>query len=452
MTESNASAPDGEPLGYVLGIDLRTARPEAVIAVGAETHPLEVGLVNSPNSPTGATWATEEMVEIAARERGEPPRQVLVCPPPTWTADELDRLDRMLGSSDVVPDHAIVDRPAFGSDGSFDPEATQATPTVGRPLEPAAETPPSAPPPSPTPPPPSPTPTAPSPARPASVPPTYAELTNLPHIDDEPLPDFVRRRQPDRADSDTTESVRSRPEPAAPEGSGPPAADRSAPDRSAPDGPEPPPAQRPPAGSPEVVPAGSSTRLDDVVVGPDRRVAGAFVAGFVIVAVGLAAILLSRGDDDSGAIDAAGTDQTAEVTDQDGTPTDDAQDDESSDDETDDGSEGTPSPPAEGAAAATDCPADQFPDPDVRYRVSDIPERFEAQTLNGRNVPSTSSVGGVDSRVITEFPEFSELDLSRSDCKLNENGRPWWGVTFPAGPDGLAWASTLYIEPIPTEE
>ncbi len=88
-------------------------------------------------------------------------------------------------------------------------------------------------------------------------------------------------------------------------------------------------------------------------------------------------------------------------------------------------------------------------DSSVRYRVSDIPERFEAQTLNGRNVPSVAAVDGVESRVITEFPEFSELPLDYDRCQLNENGRPWWGVQFDAGPNGIAWASTLYIEPVP---
>ncbi len=102
------------------------------------------------------------------------------------------------------------------------------------------------------------------------------------------------------------------------------------------------------------------------------------------------------------------------------------------------------------------CAAADFPDPNVRYRVTEIPDTFEEPTLNGRNVPSTSSVDGVTSRPITAFPEFTELDLTYTDCEVAENGRVWWGVNY-TGPDvsggtfsGIVWSSTRFIEPVPS--
>jgi len=104
----------------------------------------------------------------------------------------------------------------------------------------------------------------------------------------------------------------------------------------------------------------------------------------------------------------------------------------------------------------TSCETSQLPDPAVRYRVTVIPETFEEATLNGRNVPSTRAVDGVGSVPVTAFPELTELDLSYINCEVAENGRVWWGVNYE-GPDangadfnGIVWASTLFIEPVPS--
>ena len=105
----------------------------------------------------------------------------------------------------------------------------------------------------------------------------------------------------------------------------------------------------------------------------------------------------------------------------------------------------------------TSCAAGQLPDPNVRYRVTLIPDTFDEPTLNGRNVPSTSAVDGVTSVPITAFPELSELDLTYTSCEVAENGRIWWGVNYE-GPDnsgadfsGIVWASTRFIEPVPDQ-
>lgn len=107
-------------------------------------------------------------------------------------------------------------------------------------------------------------------------------------------------------------------------------------------------------------------------------------------------------------------------------------------------------------AADSSCAPADFPDPNVRYRVTEIPDTFEEPTLNGRNVPSTSSFNGITSRPITAFPEFTELDLTYTDCEIAENGRVWWGVNY-TGPDvaggtfsGIVWSSTRFIEPVPS--
>lgn len=104
---------------------------------------------------------------------------------------------------------------------------------------------------------------------------------------------------------------------------------------------------------------------------------------------------------------------------------------------------------------SSSCSADQFPRADVRYRVSAIPDTFPEPTLNGRNVPSTTEVGGVESRPITTFLEFTELDLDYGRCEVAENGRVWWAVDY-TGPDdaggtfsGIVWSSTRFIEVVP---
>ncbi len=92
------------------------------------------------------------------------------------------------------------------------------------------------------------------------------------------------------------------------------------------------------------------------------------------------------------------------------------------------------------------CRLSDRPDPAIRYRVSEIPDDEVRQTLNGRNVPSIGTVSGIESRPITEFPEFSELDLTYEHCLVDSRGRAWWGVHFGST---VVWSSTLFIEPAP---
>jgi hypothetical protein len=166
-----------------------------------------------------------------------------------------------------------------------------------------------------------------------------------------------------------------------------------------------------------------------------RRSGGlVFLVSFIVVAAALAIVLfLIDGRDDTAA---PADDTTSTTAPEDGHPTTSAIDE-------------TP-------AFETSCSSEQLPDPDVRYRVTMIPDTFEEPTLNGRNVPSTVAFEGVASRPITAFPEFSELDLTYTGCEVAENGRIWWAVSY-TGPDvsggtfsGIVWSSTKFIEPVPS--
>lgn len=106
----------------------------------------------------------------------------------------------------------------------------------------------------------------------------------------------------------------------------------------------------------------------------------------------------------------------------------------------------TPTTNEAGLDFETSCAADQLPDPGITYRVSEVPDNDEEQGLNGRNVPSISSVDGVASVPQTVFPEFGELDLTYMHCEVDSRGRAWWGVNFEGG---VVWASTRFIEPAP---
>ncbi len=91
---------------------------------------------------------------------------------------------------------------------------------------------------------------------------------------------------------------------------------------------------------------------------------------------------------------------------------------------------------------ATSCPAEDLPDPNQRYRVSDPDDGF----LNGRNVPSLTQVAGVQSTPLVTFLAQSELDLTYQHCEVDEDGRVWWGVQTD---QGVVWSSTRFIEPVP---
>ncbi len=185
-------------------------------------------------------------------------------------------------------------------------------------------------------------------------------------------------------------------------------------------------------------PPTSPTNVGPVVIDEQlftkRRSGGlVFLVSFIVVAVALTIVLfLIDGGDEI----AAPADDTASTT----APENDDQ---------------TTSTVDETPTFETSCSSAQLPDPDVRYRVTMIPDTFDEPTLNGRNVPSTVSFNDVASRPITAFAEFSELELTYTGCEVAENGRVWWAVSY-TGPDvaggtfsGIVWSSTKFIEPIP---
>ncbi len=307
--------------------------------------------------------------------------------------------------SDAHPKHAMaLGAAAFGALDA--PVASEDVP-MATPLSPEP----------PSPEPPSPEPPLPAPPSPKAPAPSHSELYRLPHIDEEPLPDFMKGRVPPPAPT---------PAPA----------------------PAPTPAPAPAAPSP---PATRLNRVTPSPVGPvlidasptrSSSPVGIFLVSFVVVAALLTAVLLimNRGDGEG---DSAVTSTTAPG-------------DTSTPDTTEpDGGDPADSLDPVDPVAESGCAAADFPDPNVRYRVTEIPDTFAEPTLNARNVPSTSSVDGVNSRPITAFPEFSELDLTYTDCAIAENGRVWWGISY-TGPDvaggtysGLLWSSTRFIEPVP---
>lgn len=247
----------------------------------------------------------------------------------------------------------------------------------------------------------------------ASAAPSHSDLYNLPHIDEQPLPDFMQGRVASSrgASSGPVSSA------AGPGASGmtvlAPVAGNPAP-------PSPPPHTEQPLHT-----TPGAMLVDERI---DRRSpVTVFLVSFAVVAAALTAVLLvlnTTGDDtDATAAESATT--------------------------TEQGGDDAPT-------FETSCSAEQLPDPNIRYRVTMIPDTFAEPILNGRNVPSTVSVDGVTSRPITSFPEFSELDLTYTGCEVAENGRVWWAVQY-TGPDlaggthsGVVWSSTLFIEPVPS--
>lgn len=250
-------------------------------------------------------------------------------------------------------------------------------------------------------------------APPKAPAPSHTDLYNLPHIDEEPLPEFMQSRptapRPPEPPSQPVQPIQ-------PAASTPPSMDTA-----------------PTEATPAVSGQQPATPVGPVIVDePKQRRRSPvvpFLASFLVVAALLTAgLLLFAGGDDSATPDPEPTTSTT----------------------TEATATSAPDPVVESS-----CSANQFPDPDVVYRVSEIPDTFDEATLNGRNVPSTTAVNGVASRPITAFPEFSELDLTYTDCEVAENGRVWWGVNY-TGPDvaggtysGLVWSSTRFIEPVP---
>lgn len=321
---------------------------------------------------------------------------------------------------------------------------------------------------------------------PKAAAPSHTELYNLPHIDEQPLPEFMAGRpQPARGAPAAAAKPPAAPAPPAkPAASAPasPAPAKPAPAKPAPANPapanpapplDPPPtaptpttaAPAPPAAPktaatapgnrpPPAVPApATTTSMRTQTVGPvirdehdDRRglsPLAIFFASFVAVAaiLGIALLALGLGDDDNE--DGTGTDTAGSATSVESTDTTVGE----QPDET--------AAPTVAQTFETNCNASQVADPEVRYRVTVIPDTFPEATLNGRNIPSTRTLDGVASTPITEFPELSELDIAPTSCEVAENGTVWWGVNYD-GPNanggtftGVVWAATVFIEPLP---
>lgn len=286
--------------------------------------------------------------------------------------------------------------------------------------------------------------------------PSHSELYSLPHIDEQPLPEFMKGRPADSRGSDAPPSAPSS-SPAAPQAPAAPATPKPLdPPPAVPAAPAPipstpvaPAAPAPVAPVAAAAPAPMDTRtipsVGPVIVEERAQRGGRspfliFALSFIVVGVILGAALfaLDQNSDDQGGTDSPIATSVAPATTTDGT---------------DDGDASGDSTVPE--TFETSCDAGQLPNPAVRYRVTLIPDTFDEPTLNGRNVPSTSTVDGVTSIPITAFPELSELDISNTSCEVADNGRVWWGVSY-SGPDnngadfnGIVWASTRFIEPVP---
>lgn len=286
-------------------------------------------------------------------------------------------------------------------------------------------------------PPTSPAPITPPAGTPKAAAPSHTELYNLPHIDEQPLPEFMKGR-PDPARGSDAPPPAPTPSPSAPQAPARPAAPKPL---------DPPAAAAPPVAPAPAAPTPAPTApvtavgpvlIDEQVERSGRSPLLIFALSFIVVGALLAAILFAINQDgdtettDSTLVPVATTDAGSETTvvSADSTVPD---------------------------TFETSCVAGQLADPAVRYRVTIIPDTFDEPTLNGRNVPSTSEVDGVTSFPITAFPELSELDLSYTSCEVADNGRVWWGVNY-SGPDnngadfnGVVWASTRFIEPVPDQ-
>ncbi len=273
----------------------------------------------------------------------------------------------------------------------------------------------------------------------AGEPPRVRDMYKLPHISEAPLPDFLHRRKPlENVPSAMSGLAAERATPAvAPIAAAAPPTVR----------PPTPPATPPVSASPHserttnqpvvtAAPTPPSHRRRDIARPDDAGKKGR--AGFIVAVVLLLgvlggavyALLDSRKVDDvivappTTLTTTSTTEQTPDTT-QAPTSTTEAIDLE---------------------ALGEPCRLSDRPDPAIRYRVSEIPDDEIRQTLNGRNIPSIRTVAGIESRPITEFPEFSELDLTYEHCLIDANGRAWWGVHFGSV---VVWSSTLFIEPAP---
>ncbi len=284
---------------------------------------------------------------------------------------------------------------------------------------------------------------------------TIADMYQLPHISDGPLPDFLARR------ADTAPPV----EPGLPSSSSPGGPKVSPPMPTSPSAAPPPlvtppsPAAPPPrlvehasqsqpSNPTRVLAQSAPTRSESAPVSEERvqtrRGAGWFWGAVFVIAAFAGAITYvalrpasesvesetaaTAADDIDGVESQAGTSEGGDL--------------EAGQGEGASVGDGE----SESQEFATSCDASSLPDPSVVYRVSDVPDNDEEQGLNGRNVPSLTEVNGVASEPLTVFPEFSELDLTYQHCELDARGRAWWGVNFGGG---VVWASTRFIEPLP---
>lgn len=251
--------------------------------------------------------------------------------------------------------------------------------------------------------------------------PRVRDMYKLPHISEAPLPDFLNKRKPlaniSPVDSNPASIPASRPS-STPEPA--PSVDRTTNQVTVA-----PPTPRTPA-TPQPRQAVAPPQED----GAKGRVGFVIAVGVLLAVLGGAvyALLESRNTDDTTV--ATPTTLPTATTAEPATETTE-----------------TPSTAAVDLTALGEpCRLSDRPDPAVRYRVSEIPNDEIRQTLNGRNIPSILTVAGIESRPITEFPEFSELDLTYEHCLVDARGRAWWGVHFGSV---VVWSSTLFIEPAP---
>ncbi len=360
----------------------------------------------------------------------------------------------------------VADVPPTPPPAKARPAATPPLPDAGPTTADVPPVPPSpGPPPSPapaqaTPAPTPPTPTPPTPDVAAASADPVAEMYELPYMSEAPLPDFLNKPgspgQPPAAATPPSPA----PSPAPSHSPTPTPASNPATPPPAQSGAEPPPrlvrAEAAPTQIQHAAPAAHPPAVSgqQPAVSSQAEVRRGGGAGFWIAVVLIAALaggatywFLRDRPSDSSSTATTSVDQADEA---------DASGAGSGDDSDDDADEGaiaeTDDDSADGDATGgeddttpvfeTSCAADQLPDPDVRYRVSDEPnDGF----LNGRNVPGLTAVDGVTSTPVVTFVELVELDLTYTNCEVDEDGRVWWGVNSP---DGLVWASTRFIEPI----
>lgn len=320
------------------------------------------------------------------------------------------------------------------------PGVTPPTPAAGAPPpSPATPPTPTEQPPSPAAIPPTPPTTGETPVTPAASADPVAEMYELPYMSEAPLPEFLNKPgasgQSDAARADSSPT----PTPPTPAATPPsPAPPTPAPAPSA----GPPPRLVPSQAAPTQIQQAAPASAQPPAVSSQLEVRRGGGAGFWIAVLLIAAL---AGGATYWFLRDGSADQTTSATTS--TTASDASSDEDAGQGADEDGDADGAVTTTTAADATptfetSCATDQLPDPAIRYRVSDEPDDG---FLNGRNVPGLTAVEGVSSTPVVTFLELVELDLTYTDCEVDEDGRVWWGVNSP---EGLVWASTRFIEPV----